>query len=72
VVEIKMDDDISDENRAKLRYAKEHFEKVNDLQKEQRYYFKFLSPGSFDLFFEALRKGAYKDFISELEANLVE
>jgi len=72
VVEIKMDDDISDENRAKLRYAKEHFERVNELQKKQRYHFKFLSPGSFDLFFEALRKGAYKDFISELEANLVE
>lgn len=72
VVEIKMDDDISDENRAKLRYAKEHFVRLNDLQEKQRYYFKFLSPGSFDLFFEALRKGAYKDFISELEANLVE
>jgi len=72
VVEIKMDDDISDENRAKLRYAKEHFGRLNDLQEKQRYYFKFLSPGSFDLFFEALRKGAYKDFISELEAKLVE
>ncbi|CEK13823.1 hypothetical protein CTKA_00204 [Chthonomonas calidirosea] len=70
VVEIKMDNDVSDENRAKLRYAKEHFERVNDLQKEQRYYFKFLSPGSFDLFFKALRNGAYKDFKSELEAKL--
>mgnify|MGYP001059423297 CR=1 FL=1 len=72
VVEIKMDSDVSDENRAKLRYAKEHFRKVNDLQKEQRYYFKFLSPGSFDLFFKALRNGAYKDFKSELEAKLEE
>jgi len=44
VVEIKMDNDVSDENRAKLRYAKGHFVRVNDLQKEQRYYFKFLSP----------------------------
>jgi type III restriction enzyme len=70
VVEIKMDNDVSDENRAKLRYAKEHFEKVNDLQKEQRYYFKFLSPGSFDLFFKALSDGTYKDFKSELEAKL--
>mgnify|MGYP001160579351 CR=1 FL=1 len=70
VVEIKMDNDVSDENRAKLRYAKEHFGRVNDLQKEQRYYFKFLSPGSFDLFFKALRNGAYKDFISDLEAKL--
>ena len=70
VVEIKMDNDVSDENRAKLRYAKEHFEKVNDLQKEQKYYFKFLSPGSFDLFFKALCNGTYKDFKSELEAKL--
>jgi len=72
VVEIKMDNDVSDENMAKLRYAKEHFGRVNDLQKEQRYYFKFLSPGSFDLFFKALRNGAYKDFKSELEAKLEE
>ncbi len=72
VVEIKMDNDVSDENRAKLRYAKEHFGRVNDLQKEQRYYFKFLSPKSFDLFFEALRNGAYRDFKSELEAKLEE
>ena len=70
VVEIKMDDDVSDENRAKLRYAKEHFGKVNDLQKEQRYYFYFLSPCSFDLFFKALREDNYKDFKSELEAKL--
>jgi len=70
VVEIKMDNDVSDENRAKLRYSKEHFNRVNGLQKEQMYYFKFLSPGSFDLFFEALRKGTYKDFKSELEAKL--
>ena len=70
VVEIKMDNDVSDENRAKLRYAKEHFGRVNDLQKEQRYYFKFLSPGSFDFFFKALMNGAYKDFKSELEAKL--
>jgi type III restriction enzyme len=70
VVEIKIDNDLSDENKAKLRYSKEHFERVNDLQKEQRYYFKFLSPGSFDLFFKALREKTYKDFKSELEAKL--
>ena len=43
VVEIKMDNDVSDENKAKLQYSKEHFARVNELQKEQRYYFKFLS-----------------------------
>jgi len=70
VIEIKMDNDVSDENKAKFRYAKEHFDRINDLQEEQRYYFKFLSPGSFDLFLKALRNGAYKDFKSELEAKL--
>jgi type III restriction enzyme len=72
VVEIKMDGDISDENKAKLRYSKEHFARVNELQKEQRYYFKFLSPESYDLFFKALREKTYKDFKSELEAKLEE
>ena len=70
VVEIKMDNDISDENKAKLRYAREHFTRVNGLQKEQCYHFKFLSPGSYDLFFKALREKTYKDFKSELEAKL--
>lgn len=70
VVEIKMDNDISDENKAKLRYAKEHFERVNNLQQDQKYNFNFLSPTSFDLFFKALSNGTYKDFKSELEAKL--
>ena len=72
VVEIKMDNDVSDENKAKLRYSKEHFARVNELQKEQRYYFKFLSPESYDLFFKALREKTYTDFRSELEAKLEE
>lgn len=72
VVEIKMDNDVSDENKAKLRYAREHFARVNELQKEQRYYFKFLSPGSYDLFFKALREKTCNDFRSELEAMLEE
>jgi type III restriction enzyme len=70
VVEIKMDNDVSAENKAKLRYAREHFARVNELQEEQRYYFKFLSPGSYDLFFKALREKTYKDFKSELEAKV--
>jgi type III restriction enzyme len=70
VVEIKMDGDVSDENKAKLRYTKEHFNRLNKLQKEQNYYFRFLSPISYDLFFKALREGTYRDFKSELEAKL--
>jgi len=72
VVETKMDDDISDENKAKLGYAKYHFENVNKLQNKQKYYFKFLSPSSFDLFFNSLEVGTYKSFKSELEAKLKE
>lgn len=70
VVEIKADEDISSENRAKLKYAREHFNRVNNLQSEYRYYFKFLSPQSYDLFFQYLREGQYRDFKSEIEANL--
>ena len=70
VVEIKADKDISDENRAKLKYAREHFDRVNSLQAEQRYHFKFLSPESYDLFFQRLREDKYHDFVSTLEADL--
>lgn len=70
VVEIKMDNDLSDENKAKLRYAREHFARVNELQKERRYYFALLSPCSYDLFSKALQEKTYKDFKSELGAKL--
>jgi len=72
VLEIKADADVSNENRAKLKYAREHFDRINDLQAEHRYYFKFLSPQSYDLFFQSLREGEYHDFKSEIEANLEE
>ena len=72
VLEIKADTDISTENRAKLKYAREHFDRINNLQSEHRYYFKFLSPQSYDLFFQSLREGEYHDFKSEIEANLEE
>jgi type III restriction enzyme len=70
VVEIKMDNDITDENKAKLKYARKHFIRLNDLQQKQRYYFKFLSPESYDLFFKALRGKSYAYFKSEIEAKL--
>ncbi len=69
VVESKMDNDVSDENRAKLRYAKEHFAKVNALQNEC-YYFKILSPESYYLFLKAIKEKTYGNFKSELEARL--
>ena len=70
VVEIKEDRDTSPENRAKLKYAREHFGRVNGLQSKQRYYFKFLSPESYNVFFQKLRGGEYREFTSELEADL--
>ena len=70
VVEIKDDGDTSPENKAKLKYAREHFDRVNNLQSESRYYSKFLSPQSYDLFFQKLREGEYQEFKSSLEADL--
>ena len=70
MITLNVNNDISGENRSKLRYAREHFKKVNALQQEQTYYFKFLSPISYDLFFKALRNGTYQNFKSELEAKL--
>lgn len=70
VIEIKADGDVSDENKAKLKYAREHFNRVNSLPTGQHYYFKILSPESYDLFFQRLRDGKYQDFVSALEADL--
>jgi len=72
VVEVKADTDISNENKAKLKYARQHFNRVNQLQSQYKYYFKFLSPSSYDFFFHALREGKYKTFKSNIEAQLDE
>jgi len=70
VIEVKQDRDLCPENKAKLKHAKEHFKRVNSLQPEQQYYFKFVSPESYDLFFQRLRASKYQDFTSALEADL--
>lgn len=74
VVEIKDDKayegTAGEENKKKLLFAIEHFDRLNEIQKEQQYYFKFLSPMSYDLFFKALRENTYQAFKSELEARL--
>jgi len=76
VIEIKDDKAhegiAGEENKRKLLFAKEHFKRLNEMQKEHKYYFKFLSPISYDLFFKALRENTYQDFKSELEARLSE
>jgi len=70
VIEIKNDDDVSDENKSKLKYALEHFNRLNQLQRKQKYYLKFLSPISYDLFFKSLSEKTYTDFKSDIEAKL--
>lgn len=79
VVEIKADKDDSDENKAKYKYAKEHFERLNeklaDDDIKQKYFFHFLSPEGYTTFFEYLKDGRILDgqenFRCELE-NLLE
>ncbi|MDO9580569.1 MAG: restriction endonuclease subunit R, partial [Bacteroidales bacterium] len=73
VIEIKVDGDNSDENKAKYRWAKQHFETLNEELKKnkikQRYIFHFLSPNSYAEFIEYFCDDRIfdKKFRSELE-----
>lgn len=61
VVEIKADNDNDDENKAKAKYAKAHFESLNEKLKsnniDEIYHFHFLSPSDFTVFFQYLQEG---------------
>jgi type III restriction enzyme len=78
VVEIKADGDVDDENKAKLKYGRLHFEDLNNELEEQSinqiYHFHFLSPNSYDAFFNSLKSsGLFEDkFRSDLEGKLEE
>jgi type III restriction enzyme len=75
VIEIKGDEEIdepSDENKGKYRYARQHFETLNQQQSECRYFFHFLTPRDYDAFFQFLREGNYESFVSALDAALGE
>ena len=73
VVEIKSDGDDSEENKAKHRWAKKHFEDLNgeleDAKIKQEYFFHFLSPDSYSEFAEYLIDGRLfkRKFRSSLE-----
>ncbi len=73
VVEIKHDNDDSDENKAKYRWAKKYFSDLNkELQTNdinQQYLLHFLSPVNYSEFFQYLRDGRLLkgEFRSELE-----
>jgi len=62
VIEIKDDGDASEENKAKNKYAIQHFEELNKRMEKQgineRYIFHFLSPNGYDVFFNHLRDGS--------------
>ncbi|MBZ9630981.1 DEAD/DEAH box helicase family protein [Salegentibacter sp. LM13S] len=76
VVEIKDDQDYSDLNKAKFKWANIHFQELNKQLEEngivQRYNFHFLSPENYDDFFEYLRNGKLVQglFTSNLDKEL--
>jgi len=76
VVEIKADGDDSDENKAKYKYANQHFKDLNkileDANIKQKYIFHFLSPCNYTDFFGHLRDGKLlqNKFRSELDILL--
>lgn len=74
VVEIKKDGDDNNRNRAKLRDGSKHFDELNAaLEKKgnpERYCFKFLSPGDYETFFQALREDSYLGWQSGLMNEL--
>jgi len=72
VVEIKGDEEIaqpSDENKAKYKAGKNHFETLNEFQSDSVYYFNFLSPQDYELYFDWIRKKEF-NFTSNLDAAL--
>jgi len=68
--------DVAKENKAKYKFAKEHFERLNKLYKQKkiktRYFFTYLTPKDFDKFFQYLRENKIKKFNSEINITLEE
>lgn len=78
VIEIKDDGDYSDENKAKLKWATQHFAdlnyELNENNINQEYIFHFLSPENYDAFFDYLKKGKVinREFKSNLDIELTQ
>lgn len=78
VVEIKADNDVKPENKAKLKYGRQHFIDLNNELKNKKikeiYHFYFLSPNSYHVFFDHLRNGnlIQNKFNSDLELKIDE
>jgi type III restriction enzyme len=75
-VETKSSNDDSVENKAKYKFAKEHFLELNKQLKEkgikQHYIFHFVCPDDYSTFFEYLRNGSLVEekFLGQLEELL--
>lgn len=79
VVEIKDDSEIADpslENQKKFEYAQAHYDRLNrwlaDTGVSTRYQHNWLSPKSYNRFFQSLREGAAEGFRSELDVALTQ
>lgn len=77
IIEIKDDSEIADpsiENQKKFEYAQAHFERLNqwlaDAGIPTHYQHNWLSPKSYNPFFQLLREGKAKGFRSELDVTL--
>ena len=77
VLEIKDDSEVADpslENHKKFEYAQAHFERLNrwlsDAGIATRYQHNWLSPKSYNRFFQLLREGTVEGFRSELDVVL--
>ncbi len=71
-VEIKGDEEITqptNENKAKHKAGKNHFKTLNKFQSYSVYYFNFLSPRDYELYFDRIRKKEF-NFTSNLDAAL--
>ena len=74
VVEIKADGDDSEENKAKYKYAIQHFENLNeildDIGEKEEYIFHFLTPNAYPDFFDYIKNGKILEGQSKFRCEL--
>lgn len=70
VVEIKEDNDVSEENVAKYKYALRHFAALNKKVRDQEYIFHFLSPDGYPAFFSHMQEGSLFEGQEKFRCNL--
>lgn len=74
VIEIKDDGDNCEENKAKNKYAIQHFEELNKRMKDsginEQYIFHFLSPNGYNVFFDHLKDGSVLEGQAKFKCQL--